>query len=79
MDSIESKAPQIVRDYTQLRQLCRIATSSETWTIPGEIIEMIEVANESPSYNKCIRYVRGEEDLKDDPEVADVKDMQDIY
>ena len=67
---MEGEAPDIPRDYTQSRQLCRVTTRSETWTIPADIKQMIETAAESESYQKCIRFIRGEEELKPDPDLS---------
>ena len=78
VDEMEGDAPDLPRDYTQSRQLYRVATRSETWTIPADIKQMIETAKESESYAKCLRFIRGEEDLKKHPDVEDLSDMIDI-
>ena len=78
LEEMEGQASDIPRDYTQSRQLCWVATRSETWTIPADIKQMVETAAESESYKKCLRFIRGEETLKQHPDVEDVRDMVDI-
>ena len=67
----------MVRNYTFNRMVNRVQTRGEALSVPEDIRMMVEAAEKSEVYQKMIKAVRGEHDIKD-PVVQEVNTKADF-
>ena len=69
---MEADAAEVVRNYAFPRMVCRVQTRGEVLSVPEDIKMVNEAARKSDAYQKMIKAVRGEWDMKD-PAVQEIK------
>ena len=65
IDKVEPEAEEVARNYTYTRMVNRVQTRGSTLSVPEDIRMIQEAAKQSETYQKMIKAVKGDWDIKD--------------
>ena len=71
VDNVEANVEEVVMNYSFPRMVCRMQTRGDALSVPEDIKMINEAAKKSDVYQKMIKAVRGEWDIKD-PAVQEI-------
>ena len=76
MDELEEDKPgmcDVPRNYEAKHQIMKISTRSTKLSVPLDIQHIAEKGQSSSSYQKAIRFIRGEMQEADDPDLEEIR------